>query len=216
MATDTIKEFLVRLGFRVDEDGLKKFNNGISAATKSVVALGLAVEGLAISVAYGVERFSQQLEQLYFASQRTKSSAENIRALDTAAQNFGATAGEAKASLEAFAHFLRANPTGEAVVRMFGVKTRDRNGNLRDTSEMMVELGEQFQKMPTWMALQRGQMLGLSENTILALSNPGYRASYSQLQNELKNSGFSQATADAHLFMEQLRSLYVYLEVFGA
>ena len=30
MATDTIKEFLVRLGFRVDEDGLKKFNNEVS------------------------------------------------------------------------------------------------------------------------------------------------------------------------------------------
>ena len=216
MATDTIKEFLVKLGFQVDEAALKKFNTGIVSVTKSVFALGAAVEGLAVSIAYGVERFSQDLEQLYFASQRTKASAENIKALDTAAQNFGATAGEAKASLEAFAHFLRANPTGEAVVRMFGIKTRDKNGRVRDTSEMLVDLGEQFQKMPVWMALQRGQMLGLSENTILALSNPEYRAEYTALQKTLKDSGFAQSTRDAHLFMEQLRSLETVVEAFGA
>ena len=216
MATDTIKEFLAKLGFKVDEAGLKKFNAGLATATKSVFALGSALEGLAISVAYGVERISNDLEQLYFASQRTRSSAENIKALDTAAQNFGATADEAKSSLEAFAHFLRANPTGEAVVRMFGIKTRDKTGRLRDTSEMLVDLGEQFQKMPVWMALQRGQMLGLSENTILALSNPEYRAEYESLRKTLKDSGFAESAKDAHLFMEQLRSLLIVVEAFGA
>lgn len=214
-STDTIREFLVKLGFKVDEDGLKKFTTGIGTATKATLALGLAVEGLAVSIAYGVSRFAEDLEQLYFASQRTKASAENIRALDVAAQSFGTTAGEAKASLESLAHFLRVNPTGEAVIQMFGVKTRDSHGNLRDTSDMMVELGAQFQRMPVWQALQRGNMLGLSENTTLALRNPHFAEEYQKLQGFLKNSGFTQATADANLFMERLRTLGIFVEAFG-
>ena len=39
--TDVIKEFLVKLGFKLDEDGVKKFQAGIASATKEVTGLGL-------------------------------------------------------------------------------------------------------------------------------------------------------------------------------
>ena len=48
---DTLKEFLVKLGFKIDEEGQKKFKEGVAAATKEVTELGLKAVGAATAVA---------------------------------------------------------------------------------------------------------------------------------------------------------------------
>ena len=117
--SEVIKSFLVSLGFKKDESALKQFVANIEAATKTVLALGVAVEAAAVSVAIGVTRFANNLEQLYFASQRVGASALNLKALDRAAQDFGASAGEALQSVEGLARYLRNNPGGEGFLNAF-------------------------------------------------------------------------------------------------
>jgi hypothetical protein len=43
-SSDTIKQFLVKLGFSVEENQLTKFRTAIEGATKAVFALAVAVE----------------------------------------------------------------------------------------------------------------------------------------------------------------------------
>ena len=206
MSGSVIKSFLVKLGFQSDESALKRFSGGIEQATKVVVGLAVAVEAAASAVAIGVYKFANNLEALYFAAQRTGASATNLRAFSLAMQNFGVTAGESLGSVEALASFLRNNPGGEGLLRSLGLQTRDpKSGQLRDTTDMMLEFGRATAKMPFYLANQYASILGISERTLLALRNGDFEAELRRRETQLANVGFKKATEDAHKFMEQLR-----------
>src|SRR5580658_2681164 len=96
--SNVIREFLVSLGFKLEEDKLKKFDGAIASATKGVFALGLALEGMAVAVGAAVAAYAEHLETLYFASQRTGSSVREIKAFDLAMQNLGAQSGAAQSA----------------------------------------------------------------------------------------------------------------------
>ena len=99
MADNTIKSFLVKIGYKHDEVALKKITVGIEQATKSVIAFGAALTAVATTVAWGVTRIASDLEGLYFASRRTGESARHLEAFDLAAQRMGANAGEGIAAV---------------------------------------------------------------------------------------------------------------------
>jgi len=103
-----IKEFLVGLGFKIDEKGQKRFVDTIGAATVQAAELGAAATAAATAVVAAVAKISDGLEQLYFASQRSKASVEAIQALDFAARQFGAGAREPTAQRP------RSSPTSTA------------------------------------------------------------------------------------------------------
>jgi len=213
--TNIIREFLVALGFKTDESALKNFSSGIDKATKAVVGLAAAVETTAIAVAAGVARFASNLEALYFASIRTHTAAANLKAFDLAAQNFGANAGDATSSIEGLARQLRTNPGTEGLLAAWGAQARDAKGNLRDLSNVMLDLREHFAREPLFVAEQQAAMLGINEKTLLAMLNGDFAREVERQRAQMKNTGFKEATEDAHRFMVQLRDLQVYVEAFG-
>ena len=213
--SNVIKEFLVALGFKSDEAALKKFTSGIETATKSVAGLALAIEATAVTVAAGVARFASNLEALYFASLRTGASAVNLKALDKAAQNFGASAGQAVSAVESLSKFLRVNPGGEGMLRSLGIQTRDANNNLRDTTDLLVDMGKTFAKQPLYLANQYAEMFGIPYTVMLAMRNGDFGKEVDRQRKQLENSGLKKATEDAHRFMESLRDLEVYLWQFA-
>ncbi|WP_283149016.1 phage tail tip lysozyme [Silvimonas soli] len=212
---DTIKDFLVSLGFQVDEKGLKKFTGGIADATLQVGKLVAAIAGAALTVGAGVAAFASNMESLYFASKRTGAAAANIRALESAAKDFGASADEARGSLESVARFMRNTPGGEGFLQSLGVQTRDANGQLRDTSDILIDLGKSFAKMPQYQANEYAQFLGISEKMQLALRDGDFEKDVQRKRQALKDSGMDKATEDAHKFMVQLRDLGVQFEALG-
>jgi len=210
-----MRDYLMSLGFKVDEAGYKKFTNGIETATKSVVKLVATVQAAALTIGAGVAAFASNLEALYFASQRVGASATNLKALEKSAQNFGVASGEALQTVQSLARFLRENPGGEGFLQSLGVQTKDANGNLRDTVEITADLGAKLAQMPTYLAAQYGKMFGISENMLLAMRNPAFAKELRDQQARVKDSGFDQAAKDAHEFMMKLRELTTYLEAFG-
>lgn len=64
MTPDVIKEFLVGLGFGVDDSSLAKFNKAIASATLRVTALYAASKAMATAVVYGISKISEGFEQL--------------------------------------------------------------------------------------------------------------------------------------------------------
>lgn len=214
MADSTvIKEFLVALGYKVDESAMKKFTHGISTATKAVENLGFRVEATALAVAYGVMRFASNLEQLYFAAQRTNSSADSLKAFDLAARNFGASIEEAQGSVEGLAAFLRNNPGGENVVAGWlgtvGLSAKDANGQLLQGTALMAQLGKMFAiqrgQGQTYLANQIAGQLGISDRTMLAMSSPGFEKELA-LQ-EKRAHMWDEIAAAAHRFMVVLEDM---------
>lgn len=210
-----IREFLVALGFRVDQKGLKSFTDGVEAATKSVEKLVATVTGSALAVGAGVTAFASRLEGLYFVAQRTGASAQGLRAFEFAAKNMGISAGTAAGSIENLARFLRNNPGGENYLKSLDVQTRDANGQLRDTVDIMSDLGAALAKKPYGLASQYGSYLGIDENLLLTMRNGDFEKFIEQYRKMSEQTGLDQATDDAHQFMVQIRDLTASFENLG-
>ncbi|AIM43981.1 hypothetical protein U875_26240 [Pandoraea pnomenusa 3kgm] len=202
-----IREFLVALGYKVDEKGLKKFKGGVEDATKSVVRMVAAIEGAAIAIGVGVAAFASKLEGLYFVSQRTGATVTSLKAVEFSAKNLGISAETARGSVEALARFMRNNPAGESYIASLGVQTRNANGELRDTVDIMADLGGELAKKPTFLASQYGNLLGIDENLLLAMRSGEFSKYLQQYREMAAKTGFDKAANDSHKFMVALRDL---------
>ncbi|VVE79410.1 mannosyl-glycoprotein endo-beta-N-acetylglucosamidase [Pandoraea sputorum] len=211
-----IREFLVALGYKVDEKGLKKFKDGVEDATKSVVRMVATIEGAAIAIGIGVAAFASKLEGLYFVSQRTGATVTSLKAVEFSAKNLGISAETARGSVEALARFMRNNPAGENYIKSLGVQTRNANGQLRDTVDIMADLGGELAKKPTYLATQYGNVLGIDENLLLAMRSGEFAKYLQQYREMAAKTGFDKAADDSHRFMVALRELGAVWDNFAA
>ncbi|WP_276724203.1 transglycosylase SLT domain-containing protein [Pantoea septica] len=207
MNAETIKDFLVSLGFQVDEAGARKFDAVIAGTTAQAVKLGVAVEAAAISVVAFTAKIASGLDQLYWASQRTGATVAGIQAIGYAAAQAGSSAEAARGSLESLSRFMRNNPGAEGFLNRLGVQTRDASGNMRDMASIFTGVGQQLSKMPYYRANQYAQMLGIDENTLMAMRRGmgQFGAQYTQMAKAI---GFNadQAAASSNRFMTSLRA----------
>src|SRR5574343_707756 len=212
---EIIREFLVQLGFKTDDKSLKKFTDGISGATKGVEKLVANIAGAALTVAAGVSAFAANMEALYFASMKTGASATSLKAFEKSAQNFGVASGEALASVQNLARWMRETPAAEGFLRSLGVEARDANGNLKDTTDIMLGLGEALRSKPYYLARQYANVFGISEDTLRAMLRGDFEAEIAKQRDALSKAGFEEASEKAHKFMLRLRDLEARIEAVG-
>lgn len=215
--TDIIKEFLVTLGYKIDVTTERKFSESIKGATKAVEGLGIALGALSAAGAVAwINNLANSMEQLYFVSQRSRASAENIKATQYAVSQLGGTAEGAVSSIENLARFLRTNPAGESLIRAIGVQTRDGQGNLRDTSDLLEDIGDHLRKMQPYMQYRYANLLGIDEKTLLALDQ-GVGQFSRHYHEMLAKMGidYDKVTKQGHNFMLRMRDAKVVLESVG-
>lgn len=207
MNAETIKDFLVSLGFQVDEAGSRKFNAVVAGTTLQVVKMGAAVEGAALSILAYTAKIASGLDQLYWSSQRTGATVAGIQQIGYAVSQLGGTVEGARSSLESLARFMRNSPGGEGFLNRLGVQTRDASGNMRDMASIFTGVGDKLRNMPYYRANQYAQMLGIDENTLLAMRRGvgQFSAQYTQMAKAI---GFNadQAAVSSNRFMTSLRS----------
>ncbi len=207
MNTETIKDFLVSLGFSLDEAGYQKFNSVLTGATANAIKMGLAVEGAALSVVAFTAKIASGLDQLYWASQRTGATVQGIKAVGYAISQVGGSADAARGSLESLSRFMRNNPGAEGFLNRLGVQTRDASGKMRDMSTIFTGVGQKLSSMPYYRANQYAQMLGIDENTLMAMRRGvgQFSAQYSVMAKAI---GFNanEAAVSSNRFMTSLRA----------
>lgn len=205
---DTIKDFLVSLGFDIDQAGANKFEAVLKGVTANVLKVGAVVEGAALSIVGFTTQIVNGLDKIYWASQRTGASVQGIKALGYAASQTGASAESAMSSLEGLAGFMRSNPGAEGFLNRLGVQTRDASGKMRDTAAIFTGVGQKLNNMPYYRAKQYAQMLGIDENTLMAMRRGmnGFTADY---QSMLQKTGFNadKAAVQSNKFMTSMRGL---------
>lgn len=207
MNAETIKDFLVSLGFQIDDAGARKFDSVVLGTTLQVVKLGAAVEATALSVVAFTAKIASGLDQLYWSSQRTGATVAGIQAIDYAASQAGSSAEAARGSLEGLARFMRNNPGSEGFLNRLGVQTRDASGNMRDMASIFTGVGQKLSNMPYYRANQYAQMLGIDENTLMAMRR-GLGQFNQQYTQMAKAIGFNadQAAISSNKFMTSLRA----------
>ncbi|HFF8968204.1 lytic transglycosylase [Serratia marcescens] len=208
MNAETIKDFLISLGFDIDEAGGRKFESVVSGVTMNAIKMGAAVEAAALTVVGFTTKIASSLDRLYWQSQRTGATANNIRAIGYAFSQAGSSVEGFNGTLDNLARFLRSTPGAEGFLRNLGIQTRDAAGNLRDTAQLVTLVGDKLAKMPYYRANQYAQILGIDESTLLAMRR-GVKGFTSDYQSMLQATGFDsqKAAEQSNKFMTQMRGL---------
>ena len=208
MNAETLKDFLISLGFKVDEAGARKFDAVVAGTTLKAIKLGVKVEAAALSVVAFTAKIASGLDDLYWASQRTGATVEGIKQIGYAVSQVGGSVDGARGSLENLARFMRNNPGAEGFLNRLGVQTRDASGNMRDMATIFTGVGQRLSSMPYYRANQYAQMLGIDENTLMAMRRGigEYMGQYNAMKKAI---GFNpeQAAAASNRFMTSLRFL---------
>ncbi|HHL1834367.1 TPA: lytic transglycosylase domain-containing protein, partial [Klebsiella pneumoniae] len=175
--------------------------------TLKAIELGVKVEAAALSVVAFTAKIASGLDDLYWASQRTGATVEGIKQIGYAVSQVGGSVDGARGSLENLARFMRNNPGAEGFLNRLGVQTRDASGNMRDMATIFTGVGQRLSSMPYYRANQYAQMLGLDENTLMAM-----RRGIGQFSGEYtamaKAIGYNAdvAAVSSNKFMTSLRS----------
>lgn len=206
MNAETIKDFLVSLGFDIDEAGASKFDSVLAGTTANAIKMGLAVEGAALTVVAFTAKIASGLDNLYWASQRTGATVQGIQSIGYAVSQVGGSVDAARTSLESLSRFVRNNPGAEGFLNRLGVQTRDASGNMRDMAAIFTGVGQKLSSMPYYRANQYAQMLGIDENTLMAMRRgvDGFSGQYSAMAKAI---GFNadEAARSSNKFMTSLR-----------
>lgn len=204
MAGDVIKEFLVGLGFKVDDKSQKKFSEGLEFATAKAVALGEAMYDVAKQVAEAVVSMAQDMDQLYWQTQRLNSSATDIKAFGYAMSQLGGSAQGAQAMLENLAEFAKSSPGAQGFLRRLGVAPED----MGDAVAMARDLEKTFQSMPYYRAKAFGSVLGIDPIQLQAmLRDQGqFEDQYKQFAQNL-GLDLDEVAGKANEFATRLREM---------
>lgn len=88
-STEILQEYLVKLGYTVDQVSLGKFNAGISDAGKTVLKVGGAVATAVGAVEGAVAQYAYSIRKMYFQSQLANTSIKNLQGWAYAGKQIG-------------------------------------------------------------------------------------------------------------------------------
>lgn len=213
---ETLQSFLIDIGYRVDEPAERKTQGGLKNTTYLALELGKAAVNAAQDFVNAMQRMAQAVDDLYFASLRTNSTVEGIKAMSFAASQLGSSGGAALSALEGVAKLMATNPGGESFLNSMGVVTRDANNQLLQTTQIMSNLGRAMRNMPLPTANYIGNFLGIDYKQILAMRQglEEYEAQYRQMSVAARINTV-QAAKDSNFLMTEIRTLGAAFDILG-
>ena len=192
MNGEVIKEFLVGLGFQIDEAGLSKFSSGITNATIAVGAIGTAAVAAAGAITAFVAGVADKFDALGDLADRVNTTVESVMRLGYVATLTGSSVEAANSSIENLSRVAGEAALGlgrgAKVFQDLGLSAKDSNGNLKDTSVLMAEIGDKIKDMGRGEQMAVLSKLGIDPTMINALTTDvsGLAAEFDQLY---KNAG---------------------------
>lgn len=213
---NVLKEFVVELGWKSDATQQRRVTDAIASVTKGIGVMATAITAAEVALVGIAQRVARSFEALAYASSRVNASAKNIATFRYAISQLGGTAEGAMASLEAFARKLRESPGQEAMLKGWGVRTRDASGKLRDSTELMKEFlhSRKFLAMPEFTRLQLAESMGIDERTYRAMLGDVERFT-AEYQAKMRKAGLDPdaAAENAKKFQQAWRSMLSSIEV---
>ena len=203
-----IRDFMVALGFKTDNSGLKQMQDAMGGVELKAAALKGALLALATGAIVAVRQTASELDKLYFSSQRIGASVTNINAYGNAIAQLGGSAEGAVGSLESLAEKMRNSPGYEGMLNSLGVNTKEADGAMRDRVEVMKDLSGVLSKMPTYQANAYTSSLGIDQHTLLAMRDGKFVSNMEKYQKIQKELGMDDDLAKSgNEFMTEYRDL---------
>jgi hypothetical protein len=213
---DILRQFMIGLGFKIDESGMKKFARSIAVQTEVVRELADGLKEAAVKVVEFARNTAEAMDQLYFASQRVKASAGNLQALSYAAKQSGVSVESMSSAIESLNKFLTTTPNGRTLLNNIGVSTEDSNGKLRDTTDILKDLKRSLSEMPAYRANSYAEMFGIDWKLLNASTDAIDKFS-DEYKAMAKSLGLNtdSAVQSGNKFQTTLRRMRGWLELLG-
>ncbi|WP_332116078.1 M15 family metallopeptidase [Azorhizobium caulinodans] len=161
---ETLKDYLLTLGFKVEKGEEARFKDAMSGAAKTAAAIAASMTAAAAAISATVLKIASDFDALYFAAQRSNATVASIKSLSYALSQVGGSSGQAAAAIEGVATALRTNPGTEGFLKSLGVATRE-NGRLRETGAIIHDIVEVLKTKPYYVSAQIARVLGIDEKT---------------------------------------------------
>lgn len=202
-----VKEFLVSLGWGVDERSERAWKDALRSADALVKSLASAFAGAATAVAALVAKTAIAFDDQNFSARRLNTSVANLQALAYAIKQTG---GGSSGALEGFARQMRLLPSTEGIVNALGVATRQ-NGALRDNTDILLDVVDAMSGQSYVLAVHNAGLLGISEPEYndLRRNAAAIRAYQEEFKARAKALGVSpdELAAGSTLLMSSVRGM---------
>lgn len=170
-----IQEFLVGLGFKVDQNSFNKFNQGLKKAAVAASAVGVAATAAAGLVSKFVTDTANGFNRIGLLSERVNASAKDISQLGFVASLTGSSVEAVTGSLDRFnrtaGEAALGIGRGATAFKELGLSVRNGNGHLKDTAQLMDEVGKKIRNMTSQKKVAVLERLGIDPTLVKALSS---------------------------------------------
>ena len=160
-----LKEYLLKLGFVVDQSSSKKFDDALLKKNVNIIKLAGGMIAAASAAQAMVVLWARSMERLYYSSKRIDDTAANLQKLEFGAKQVGVSGETMRKTMEGFARSIRANPGLTGLLQNLGVQT----GTNKPTQQL-VDLVKQLNAMPPYIGQQFAAMFGMDPDTYFQLS----------------------------------------------
>ena len=219
MSGDIIKEYLVRLGFKIDDAQYSKFVKGVETASIKVAALGAAAIAAAGVIIHEVDKIADKFNELNNLSLRLKISPEDIEEWKYAAELTGSTSEAMISSLEGLQRASGAAAAGfkrtKKIFDQIGVSiwADKAHKQVKDVKTLMQDLADstKFRSLSTGQQLFSLKRLGIDPTllrTILS-DTKELREEQAQLMRSvgLDENKAAKEAADWHSSMLRIKAV---------
>lgn len=164
---EVMRQFLVSLGFKVNEVQKRTFDDSVLKIDGTVKRLGATVLATAASAQALVVGFANSFERLYYLSQRTGTSAADIKAAGQAGKQIGLNAEAIEAAIGNISRAIKADPGTAALIE--GLTGKSVQG--RGIDKVLQDVVRSLSKYPDFFAFQMAGQIGIDPDTYLQLKN---------------------------------------------
>jgi len=214
---NAIKEFLVGLGFKIDEAGLKNFLGGISSASVRIMAFGATMTAVAGVIVNSIDNVAKEAEQLDLLAQRFNTTASAMDDFGDTAEIMGIGQDKAFESMTALNRVVGQAALGigrgKVIMEKLGVSVKDAGGHVRATTDVMADLQTKLSTMDRGQAISVMERLGL-DPAMLRMFN-GELGNTSKIGKELSDIDasvgfdFEKNISESKEYMKQQREMMV-------
>jgi phage-related protein len=212
MASEVIQEFLVSLGFEVDESQLSGFKAGLLNAGKAAMIMGAAVAAASVAVTAAISSVADGFDELADTSYQLGTTAENLselrfiadyagssaEAMTSSLQNLGRMAGEASLGVG----------KGAKMFEALGIDALDSNGKVRDTADILTDIKAKMEGMAQGEKVALMSKLGIDASMMEVLSSDvsGLAAEFKEL-SKATGVDWDESAGNAGAFVDGLNKL---------
>src|SRR5579872_3719354 len=214
-----LREFLVAVGFDIDDQEFRDFQSKFNLTTQKFAELSKVAAAAGVAIAASLVKTASEMERLYFVSERTGASVGRLMSLRFGAGQAGINAETITGAVESMAASLRANPGLAMFFHRLGIRqVSDNTQNLINLVTRLKDLGPPGSYRYA-IAQQIAAGFGLDPQTLFMLERnlPQILHAQQQFREAAARSGINidKISGQSHDFMNDVRQLMMSVQLLG-